>query len=430
MTPTAAWPAPLTADDCVEIAIKQSARVKVAQADVAGARAQAAQIEGMLSPKLSLLTYVAPMFEAKGGIGLGAADSYTRDLSKWGPYAHADARLVKPLTTFGRYNAGVTAARERTAVEEERAREARNGVRVEVRRLYGLRLYALSMLPNLDNGKKILSEAIEKADKMYRDETGEVTLPELMKLRYGAGEIERFLRQARDGIELATMALKQAMGLRSSEPVEFADDKLSLPDDPVPTLPALQAAAQDSRPEVGQLRHGKAATAAWELAEKRANLPILFVAAIAQGDFTPMRPRGLSAVLYNSYNDYYGGVALGLKLDLDLAMASARAAEARAKASWVTANEALAETGIPLQVVKARQELLQHRDLASVAEEEVKNTRKWMTFAAAAWASGTGEAKDVLEGVAAHLMAKKAYYDHLLGALQARADLEQATGAP
>ena len=52
-----------------------------------------------------------------------------------------------------------------------------------------------------------------------------------------------------------------------------------------------------------------------------------------------------------------------------------------------------------------------------------------MTFAAAAYASGTGEARDVLEGVAAYLLAKKAYYDHLLGAFQARADLEQAIGA-
>ncbi len=59
----------------------------------------------------------------------------------------------------------------------------------------------------------------------------------------------------------------------------------------------------------------------------------------------------------------------------------------------------------------------------------MRDTRKWMTFSAAAYTSGTGEASDVLEGVAAYLLAKKAYYDHLLGAYQAKADLELAIGA-
>ena len=90
----------------------------------------------------------------------------------------------------------------------------------------------------------------------------------------------------------------------------------------------------------------------------------------------------------------------------------------------------LAKTGLPLQVFKARQELLQHIALSGVAKKQVKHTRKWMTFSAAAHVAGTGEAKDVLEGVGAFLLAKKNYYDHLLGAWQARAALELAVGVP
>ena len=52
-----------------------------------------------------------------------------------------------------------------------------------------------------------------------------------------------------------------------------------------------------------------------------------------------------------------------------------------------------------------------------------------MTFSAAAYTAGTGEAKDILEGVGAYLMAKKNYYDHLLGTWQSHAELEQAIGA-
>lgn len=422
-----AWAAPLGADACAAMAVEQNARARAARADVEVIRAQADQVAAALSTKISVLTFVAPIFSAKGGIGFD--EPYQSDLGKWGPYGHADARIVKPLATFGRYSAGVAAARARVGVEEERAREAANAVRLEVRRLYGLRLYALSMKPNLENGKKILTEAIEKAGELYRKDTGEVTLPDLMRLQYGAGEIARYLRIADDGIELATAALKQSLGLPADTAVEFADDKLLPSDKPVPALGVLVAAARRDRPEIGQIAHGKVATAAWEQAERKANLPVLFAAVAGQADWSPVRPTGFSGALYNLYNDYFVGAAVGLKLDIDFALAGAKAAEARAKARWVVENEALAETGVPLQVRKARGDLIQHRDLAQVADGQVTAARKWMLFSAAAYASGTGEAKDVLEGVAAYLLAKKAYYDHLLGAWQARAELEQATGA-
>lgn len=420
--------APLGVDDCVRIALERSARVQAARADVDVYRAQADQVEASLSVKFQAVTYMAPMFKADGGLGFDRP--YQNDLSSWGPYAHADARLIKPLGTFGRYTAGVTAARERVAVETEKAREVANVVRSEVRRLYALRLYALSMKPNLENGKEILAKAIKKAEEMYAAETGQVTLPDVMRLKYGAGEIDRFLRLANDGIALAALAIKQAIGMSLGERIEFADDKLQPMEGEIAALTELVDAARRDRPEMAQIAHGKLATAAWESAERRANFPVLFLAAAGQADWSPMRPRGYSGAFYNLYNDWFAGAAVGFKFDIDLAAAGAKAGEAQAKARWVVANEGLAATGIPLQVEKARRDLVQNRDLAQIAEDEVKSTRKWMTFSAAAYESGTGEARDVLEGVAAYLLAKKAYYDHLLGAFQAKADLELAIGAP
>jgi hypothetical protein len=52
-----------------------------------------------------------------------------------------------------------------------------------------------------------------------------------------------------------------------------------------------------------------------------------------------------------------------------------------------------------------------------------------MMFAGAAYASGTGETKDLLEGLAAYMQAKKSYYDDLLAVHVARAELLYATGA-
>ncbi len=420
--------APLSADDCVKVALQRSARVRAARADAAIADARADQVESSLSTKIEATTYVAPLFGATGGLGYEAP--YKRDFGEWGPYAHGEVQAVKPLSTFGRLDAGIEAARGRAAVEHAKVRLVQGAVRRDVRKLYGLRLYAMSMVPNLENGREILAGAIDKAQELYDSETGEVTLADIMKLRYGAGEIERFLRQANDGVELAGHALRQAMGLPMDAPLELADSRLQPADVTVPELDELVAQARTDRPEVTQIDRGIAATQAWERSEAAASRPTLFAAAVADADWTNVRPTGTSSVLSNDFNDMFVGVALGLRFDLDFAKADTRAAEARAKQQWVRAQAELAKTGLPLQVFKARQELLQHIALSGVAKKQVKHTRKWMTFSAAAHVAGTGEAKDVLEGVGAFLLAKKNYYDHLLGAWQARAALELAVGVP
>ena len=420
-------PAPISVDACVAIAMQRSARVQMAEADVAMFRAQTDQVKALLSPQVSVLTYGAPLFGAEGGLGL--AGGYRSDFHRWGPYVHGEAKVIVPITTFGRLSAGVAAAEGRAAVEAERARETSHAVRLEVRRLFGLRLYALSLKPALENGRTILKEAIQKAEEMYAKGSGEVTLPDVMRLQYGAGEIARFLRQADDGIELAGRALKQAMGLPEDDPTLFEGDRLPLPGDAQP-LEDLVSEARRNRPEFAEVRLGRAAAASWESAESKAHLPVLFAAAAGQFDRSPVRPTGTSAVFYNGYNDQFAGAVVGLSLDWNFARARSKAAEARSRSAWIDAAARLAETGIPLQVRKAHSDWKQHADLARIADQEVKDTRKWLAFSAAAYMAGTGEAKEVLEGVGANLLAKKAYYDHLLGAWAARAELEQATGRP
>ncbi len=63
-----------------------------------------------------------------------------------------------------------------------------------------------------------------------------------------------------------------------------------------------------------------------------------------------------------------------------------------------------------------------------LSDEGAVATRKWMIFAGTAYATGTGEAKDVLEGVAAYMLAKKGYYETLQAVHVARATLYYVAG--
>lgn len=424
-----AWGAPLDADACVEVAVRGSARVGEAAAKVAGYEARLAQVEAVYYPKLSGRAFVAPMFTVRGS-ALDADVERAWGLSDWGPYTRLEALLAQPLYTFGRAEAGAEAARRRAAVERARLEEARGAVALEVRRLYYVRLYALGMIQSLDAAAKVLAEAEARGQEQYAAGSGEVTQADLMRLRYGTTQVERFRRTAANGAALALSALEQAMGLAETAGLELAHDRLPpVPaEEPDSDLERLLAEAAQSRPEWAQIRDGRKAAEALGEAERKANLPVVFAAGTLEASWTPTRDDTSNPYHLDPYNDLAGGVAVGLQFDLDPALASARSDEAAALGGQVEAAARLAATGIPLQVRKAHSELLRHREQAALAERGVQATRRWMSFSAAAYLTGTGEARDLLEGVVAHLQAKQAKYESIRDYYLAGAELAAAVG--
>ena len=108
-------------------------------------RGRLAEVESVFYPKLFGMGYVAPMFRVRGSPN---APDVERDYGEWGPYLHLEATLAQPLYTFGRAAAGENAARERIAVEQARARQVRNAVALEARKMYFMHLYARSLIPS------------------------------------------------------------------------------------------------------------------------------------------------------------------------------------------------------------------------------------------------------------------------------------------
>ncbi len=419
---------PLGVDDCVRIALAGSAKIDQAAARVRQLEARLAEVESVYYPKLSALTFLAPMYTVEGDIF--HVERRWQHISDWGPYTHLQALLALPLYTFGRAEAGEAAARERTEVERARLRETENTVALEVKKLYYARLFALSMLPSLRSAKKTAAEALQKAQDLYDEGGGEVTQVDLQKLHYANSEVQKYLLLAQNGASLAEAALKHTMGMAHDEALTFAQGKLEAPaDTPLPPLADLFAAAAQKRPEWAQLSHGKAATLKLEDAERLANYPVLFLAGSFSADWAPTRDDARNPYRYDAYNGITGGIALGLKLDLDPALAAAKAKGARALGDEVEALARFASSGIPLQVYKAHTEVEQANKLVELAQEGVVATRKWLTFAAAGYTTGVGEARDLLEGLVAYLQARKSYYENLNNYYVARAELDFAVGS-
>jgi outer membrane protein TolC len=425
----ATTPPPLDAAACVAQALRDSALVQRGDAQVQEYLARLQEIEAVYYPKLTATAFVAPVFSVKGSGFQEHVERRYRSIADWGPYTSLEMLLAKPLYTFGRAEAGQAAARARADVERARLRETRNKVALETRRMYYFRLYALSMLPALRNAETLLDEAQAKARELFEEGDGAVTEVDLAKLAYGTMEVKRYRLVAENGADLALGALKHSMGLPESAELTQADSMLpdAPPGDNRPLVALLQQAAE-TRPEWDQAASGKRAAIAWEKAERLAIWPTVFAAGTFSGAYTPNHDADQNPWHFDFYNRYAGGVAVGLKFDVDPALANAKARTALATGEQVAALRRFAATGIPLQVRQAHMDVARTRQALELTKTGVTATRKWMTFAGHAYASGIGEAREVLEGLSAYLQAKRTHYETLQAFWVAQAELTYALG--
>jgi len=418
----------LTLADCVARAVAGSGRVSEAKGKLAEWQARLEEARSVWYPKLSGTAVAAPTFAVKGSV----LDPDTQpDYTHWGPYLRIDALLVQPVYTFGRADAGEKAAGARVEVERNQVEVVKRAVAIEVARYYYLHLYAKGVQPTLESIRKTIDEAQAKAQSMFDAHSGGITSVDLMKLKVGATELEKFRVQAEIGAGLALVALKHTMGMAAEEPLALIADGLPADDgaEPAP-LEDLVKLALDRRPETAQLRHGKKAAEELERMEGKGDLPVLALVGQLTAAWSPVRADATNPYVYDPYNEKTAGVGLAIKFDLDPWRTHARADGARGVEAQVDGLTRYAATGIPAEVHQARDEVLQARRLVALSQESSSAARRWMIFATNAYGTGTGETRDVLEGVNAYAQARKGYFDALLALHVARANLDLATGAP
>lgn len=422
---------PLDVEDCVRLARHISPRMAEAEGRVHEFEARLEEVESVWYPKLMGTAFLAPAFTLRGsGFDRDPVIRY-KSIRDWGPYTNLELTLAQPLYSFGRAQAGREAARERAMVERARAEEAGQALALEVRRLYYMRLFAASMVPTLQQANAMVTEALSRAERMFESGGGEVTQVDLAKLAFGKAEVARHLVQAQTGERIAMAALKHTMGLPQSAQLQLKDDRLPKPNsEPLPALPALLQQAAAHRPQWAQLDHGRKAALKWEEAERLAVWPTVVLAGVFAASWTPTHDRDTNNWHYDVYNRLVGGAAIALKMDLDPALSRAKAKVARATGEQVEAMRRFAETGIPLQVRKAYETLEGLQGALEATKASLTATQKWLNFASSAYLSGTGEARDMLEGMGGYLQARRNYLEAVQQQHTAFAELTYAIGEP
>lgn len=132
--------------------------------------------------------------------------------------------------------------------------------------------------------------------------------------------------------------------------------------------------------------------------------------------------------IYDPLYHEWGGVVVGMRLGIDFGITSGKVSEARAEYNKVQALQDQAEMGIPIQVTKAYQEIIEARRNIKSLEEGYQNARKWMVAASANYDLGIADAKDLADGVTAYAKLKADYFRFIYNEKIAWANLAQATG--
>ena len=414
---------PYTLDQCAAYAEANSPEVRETALSAAGYRANADEARAARDPKLSLLTYAAPAYKVTGN-----ALTFNNDYSVWGPYYHARLEAQMPLWTWGKIDSFIGAAEHGEKVARSETAQKRDEVLYEVKKYYNGLLLARRLKRTVEDAMKILDEAIEKADKLYQEGTGEVKKTDLETLKVYLAEAEKNQHLADKSLTMARLALMQKMGMPEDPGFDIADSQLK--PDPGELAPAetYVKKAFESRPAWSMVHNGIKARQLLVDAEKADRYPVIFLAGEMEYNNTSVRKDQKNPWLNDPYNNFNGGVAVGAKFDFAPRALSAKTAALQAEADKLKEKEKFARAGIGLQVKNAWQNAKEAKDNIDSARRGLDAAERWVMAAGLVYGIGTGEARDALEGLAARAKSEKDYYQAIYDYNMARADLAKACG--
>ncbi|MFQ5839273.1 MAG: TolC family protein [Candidatus Methylomirabilales bacterium] len=393
----------LSLDQAVERALLISPEIEETRFDVEAARAKKTQADAARFPQLELLGITGPSPEARLADSTdvnSTGDSIFRPTID-GIFGRATLRLVQPIYTFGKISSFREAAAHGVRVSQAQVDEKAAQVILRTKELYYGLLLAEEIKGLLLGLQGQLRGALEKVERQLEAGSPGADQIDLFKLRSFLGQIQKGINESDKGINLSREALRAFLNLDPAAEVNIADKALR----PLGRSPAeveqYIREARELRPEFVQLKEGLRARRALVEAERASFFPDFFLAFF--GDFAAASNRDTlnNPFIVDEFNHATAGVVAGVKWSFDFGITRGRVDEARAGYRRLLQTQVFADRGIPLQVKKAHEELLEAQKNIEATETAYRNARKWLVAAAANMDLGIGEVKDVADAVKA-----------------------------
>lgn len=384
----------------------------------------------VFTPKIEGLTWLAPMYTINKTNDIWVTE---KDYSKWGPYYHLELQFQQPIFAFTRVLSAIKAAKAGKKVAEADVEITKFNVAKEIRVYYYGILFAKTMLKTLELADNILSSAIKEAKKSIEEGKTEVSQVDIDKLNYfytqipiNRSFIEKSIQQAQRALELSC-----GENLKDDEiPEVFEPEIKNLKD-----FEYYKNLMIQNRPLLKKINFGINATKHLMELEFKAVLPVLFLGGYIKYNIAPTVFVHYNSFMSNNFNtvgdngrSVDGGFALGLFWQFDPLKTIAKGLQKKVELDKLLEIKEYAKEGFDVQLFKVLSDLNDLKIKIENSKKAVDHSQSWMFFAANAYAIGTGEAREILEGLSAYVKAKTDYYMSIYEYNKLLGDLSEILG--
>ncbi|MEN2995215.1 MAG: TolC family protein [Thermodesulfovibrio sp.] len=412
---------------CIERAVKFHPELSEFRQDVEIYKAKLSQAQSALFPQIEIMALGGPSPKAEKEALSPVIRTDVKSTTIDGVFGMITMQLIQPIYTFGKISGYKTAAEGGVKVSEAELEKKRSEIILKTKELY----WSLALVRDLRSLANEIKNELEKAIKKTEEDlkrdiptSDELTL---YKLKTYLGEVKRNLNEIDKNESIIIEALKFMTGFSLDKKLEIITEPLRYED--IYIKPdELIAKAFVLRPEMVQIKEGLKAKQALIDVEKSSLYPQIFLLVRGSLARATNRDRIHNPYISDPLNDSMLAALVGMKLNIDFGITKGKIREAEIEYQKVVEKKKLAETGIPLQIMKAYIELQEASKSAKDMEEAHQNAKKWLVAADANFDMGIGETKDLADAVLAYATTRVNHLKALYNQKMAIANLIQAAG--
>lgn len=329
-----------------------------------------------------------------------------------------------PLWTFGKITNLWDAAEANVDLGRHQVDQAKNEIRMEVRRaFYGILLAR--------DSRALLARAMRKIDEYVGEleedvRAGDADDVDLLKIQMERAEVLARGTEINEGERKAVAGLRFYTGITGD--FDVPNVPLRRIEHPLGPVARYLEAARLHRPEVNMAKAGLAARRAQVELEKSKFYPDFGIGMTAKLQRAPEVTDQRNPFARDPANRGWYGLGVLFRWNLDILPQAARLAQAQALLEEVRATERYALGGIAAEVEVSHAEATAARDRLDAWDEATNFAKRWMIKVQQGKDLGLFEEGDLVEPSKAYALKKAKQMEALYGYNLALARLAQTTG--
>ncbi|MEW5823803.1 MAG: TolC family protein [Pseudomonadota bacterium] len=402
----------LSLQQATELALSADPRIKEREALADVAQGLIDEAQGHAGWKLDANVFVGVSPALEGGpfkdgafsCGNGTPCEFRDDAYKLSdglsPMIGFEAKLIKPLYTFGKIERYSEAAQYNKQVKEGDIQLARGEVWLQVRRAYYGYLTARDTRYLLEDVHAQVNRALEIARRGV--EEGQMRVADQYALESGLALVNHYLAKARAVENVARDGLKTLIGRPLNASVEVEQAHITPLPMPGGALAELAERALKQRPEMGQVQAGMAGLRAYADARRAEQRPDIYAGLVTLGTYSPGRETLKNSYIYDPFNFVAATPVVGIRWQWQEGVQNARISQAEAELRAVTEKQNFARQGIPFQVAEAYHYMVGMHESVDQLGQGAAAARRWMLGNFLDFEAGLIEGAKVIDALKAY----------------------------